>query len=101
IAERESLARRAKEIEGKGDRLTVVAREIFARVRNADELLTLIDQVENATDCFDEAAFLVSLAPDQAADALGSPLAELAAIARHSAAELVRAVEAAKQIPEG
>ena len=32
---------------------------------------------------------------------MGSPLAELAAIARHSAAELVRAVEAAKQIPEG
>jgi len=102
IAERESLARRAKEIEGKGDRLTVAAREIFARVRNADDLLSLIDQVENATDCFDEAAFLVSLAPDhEAADALGSPLAELAAIARHSAAELVRAVEAAKQIPEG
>ncbi len=101
-AERKSLARRAKEIEGKGDRLTVAAREIFARVRNADELLTLIDQVENATDCFDEAAFLISLAPDhEAADALGSPLAELAAIARQCAAELVRAVEAAMQIPEG
>ncbi len=102
VAERQSLARRAKEIEGKGDRLTVAAREIFARVRNADDLLSLIDQVENATDCFDEAAFLVSLAPDhEAADVLGSPLAELAAIARHSVAELVRAVEAAMQIPEG
>ena len=51
IAERGSLARRAKQIEEKGDRLTVIAREIFARVRNAEELLTLIDQVENATDC--------------------------------------------------
>src|SRR5271166_4133488 len=102
IAGRESLARRAKQIEEKGDRLTVMAREIYARVRNAEELLTLIDQVENATDCFDEAAFLISLAADyEAADALGSSLAQLAAIARHSAAELVRAVEAAKQIPEG
>jgi len=102
IAERESLARRAKQLEEKGDRLTVMGREIFARVRNAEELLTLIDQVENATDCFDEAAFLVSLAPDyEAADDLGSSLAELAAIARHSVAELVRAVEAARQIPEG
>ncbi len=102
IGERGSLARRAKQLEEKGDRLTVVAREIFARVRNAEELLTLIDQVENATDCFDEAAFLVSLTPDyEAADPLGSPLAELAAIALHSAAELVRAIEAAKQIPEG
>ena len=100
--ERKSLARRAKQIEGKGDRLTVAAREIFARVRNADELLPLIDQVENATDCFDEAAFLVSLAPDhKAVDVLGAPLAELAAIARHCTAELVRAVEAALQIPEG
>src|SRR5271165_4615693 len=39
--------------------------------------------------------------PRRDPDALGSPLAQLAAIARHSAAELVRAVEAAKQIPEG
>ena len=102
VAERKSLALRAKQIEGKGDRLTVAAREIFARVRNADELLPLIDQVENATDCFDEAAFLVSLAPGHAAaDMLGPPLAELAAIARHCAAELVRAVEAALQIAEG
>jgi uncharacterized protein Yka (UPF0111/DUF47 family) len=101
-AERKSLVRRAKQIEGKGDQLTVAAREIFARVRNADELLSLIDQVENATDCFDEAAFLVSLAPDhKASDVLGAPLAELAGVARHCAAELVRAVEAALQIPEG
>lgn len=102
LAERKSLARRAKQIEGKGDRLTVAAREIFARVRNADELLPLIDHVENATDCFDEAAFLISLAPDhQSSDVLGAPLAELAGAARHCAAELVRAVQAALQMPEG
>ncbi len=97
-----SLARRAKQIEGKCDRLTVAAREIVARVHNADDLLSVVDQVENATDCFDEAAFLISLAPDGAAsDLLGAPLGELAGVARHCAAELVRAVEAALQIPEG
>jgi hypothetical protein len=102
LAERKSLAQRAKQIEGKGDRLTIAAREIFARVRNADELLSVIDQVENATDCFDEAAFLISLAPDDAStDTLGAPLGELAGVARHCAAELVRAIEAAIQIPEG
>jgi uncharacterized protein Yka (UPF0111/DUF47 family) len=102
VEERKSLAHRAKQIEGKGDRLTVAAREIFARVRNADDLLSVIDQVENATDCFDEAAFLISLAPDDAtSDALGAPLGELAGVARHCAAELVRAVEAALMIPEG
>ena len=97
-----SLARRAKQIEGKCDRLTVTAREIFARVRNADELLSVVDQVEGATDCFDEAAFLISLAPEAAGSgALGAPLGPLAAVARHCAAELVRAVEATLQIPEG
>ncbi|RBP11937.1 uncharacterized protein Yka (UPF0111/DUF47 family) [Roseiarcus fermentans] len=102
LGERQSLARRAKQIEGKGDRLTVAAREIFARVRDADDLLSVIDQVENATDCFDEAAFLISLAPEESgADAFGAPLGELAAVARHCAAELARAVEAALQIPKG
>lgn len=97
-----SLAGRAKQIEGKCDRLTVMAREIFARVRNADDLLSVVDQVEQATDCFDEAAFLVSLAPEApGSGALGAPLGALAAVARHCAAELVRAVEATLQIPEG
>ena len=102
IAERKSLAQRAKQIEGKADRLTVAAREILARVRNGEDLISLTDQIENATDCFDEAAFLVSLVPEnQAADSLSAPLGELAAIARNCVAELVRAVEAARQLPEG
>ena len=102
LEERVSLARRAKQIEGKGDRLTVAAREIFVRVRDADDLLSVIDQVENATDGFDEAAFLISLLPaDAATDGLGAPLGELAGLARHCAAELVRAVEAARRLPEG
>jgi uncharacterized protein Yka (UPF0111/DUF47 family) len=102
IAERKSLAARAKRIESKADRLTVVAREILARVRNGDELMSFTDQVENAMDSFDEAAFLISLVPeDKAAEPLATSLAELARIARDCTAELVRAVEAARQLPEG
>jgi uncharacterized protein Yka (UPF0111/DUF47 family) len=102
IAERKSLAERAKQIESKADRLTVAAREILARVRGAEELVSLVDQVENAIDCFDEAAFLVSLVPaTKPADSMGASLAELAAIARDCAAELARAVEAARQLHEG
>jgi uncharacterized protein Yka (UPF0111/DUF47 family) len=102
MAERKSLAGRAKQIESKADRLTVAAREILARVRGAEELVSLADQVENATDCFDEAAFLVSLVPEnKSADSMGASLADLAAIARDCAAKLVRAVEATRQLPEG
>jgi hypothetical protein len=101
-AERQALARRARSIEQKGDRLTVAAREVFARVRDADDLRVLIDEVENATDCLDEAAFLISLAPETAgADALSPPLAGLARIAVACAGDLARAVEAARLIPEG
>ncbi len=102
MAERKSLAERAKQMESKADRLTVAARGILARVRGAEELLSLADQIENATDCLDEAAFLVSLAPEnKPADSMGASLAELAAIARDCAAKLVRAVEATRQLPEG
>jgi uncharacterized protein Yka (UPF0111/DUF47 family) len=101
-AERKTLAQRAKQIEGKADRLTVTTREIIARLRNADELLSLVDQVENAADCFDEAAFLISLAAESDnAAALGGSLARLASIACRCVAELVRGVEAARQLPEG
>jgi hypothetical protein len=102
LAERRNLCERAKQIEKKGDQLTVAAREIFARVQNADDLLLLVDQVENATDCFDEAAFLLSLAPDdEGGDAMSAPLATLAATGRECVGHLVRAIEAALQIPDG
>ena len=102
LAERAGLCARAKRVEKKADELTVIAREIFARVRNADDLLPLVDQVENATDCFDEAAFLLSLASESAsADAMSAPLAGLAAVACECVGHLVSAVEAAMLIPEG
>ena len=71
-------------------------------MRNADDLLLLVDQVENATDCFDEAAFLLSLAPDdEGGDAMSAPLAALAATSLECVGHLVRAIEAALQIPDG
>ena len=100
--DRRRLSQRAKQIEKKADALTLAAREIFTRVRNADDLLHVIDQVESATDCFDEAAFLLSLAPAcDDADLLNAPLAALAGIARECVSQLVRAIEAALLIPEG
>ena len=99
--DRKHLSLRAKAIEAKADRLTVAARKILERVRDAEELRHLVDQVENATDSFDEAAFLLSLAADDGADVLSTPLGELATIATEAVGQLARAVDGALLIPNG
>ena len=101
VDERRVLAARAKAIEAKADRLTVEARKLSSRLREAEDVLALVDQIEAATDCFDEAAFLVSLAEGDEANRIGPPLALLASIATESAAQMTRAVEGALLAPEG
>jgi uncharacterized protein Yka (UPF0111/DUF47 family) len=101
VDDRKALSLRAKGIEAKADRLTVAARKILARLRDAEDLRQLVDQVENATDSFDEAAFYLSLANDGGANTLSAPLGELAALATESVSQLTRAVEGALLIPNG
>jgi uncharacterized protein Yka (UPF0111/DUF47 family) len=101
VEERRHLAARAKKLEAKGDRLTVEARGMLSRLRDAGDLLALVDQVEAATDCFDEAAFLISLAEGDGADRIGPPLAALAAVGTEAVAQMTRAVEGALLIPKG
>jgi hypothetical protein len=97
-----ALAQRAKRLEEKGDRLTVAAREILQRIREADALRPVIDEIENTTDALEECAFLVSLAPETAARALRTaPVVRLAQIVIDSVGSLVRAVEAASRLPQG
>ncbi|MBO0755511.1 MAG: hypothetical protein J2P54_06595, partial [Bradyrhizobiaceae bacterium] len=62
-ADRAGLALKSKRIEEKADRLTVSARDICARVHEADSLRLVVDEVENVTDVLDEGAFLLSLVP--------------------------------------
>ncbi|HUO54534.1 MAG TPA: hypothetical protein VMU18_07330 [Rhodoblastus sp.] len=99
--ERHALVRRAKALEAKADLLTVEARQMFARLRDAGDLRPFVDEVEAATDCLDEAAFLISLADCDGADLLGAPLGDLARIVTESAGQLTRAVEGALLIPKG
>ncbi len=101
LDERRVLATRAKALEAKADRLTVEARGLSFRLREAGDLLALIDQIEAATDCFDEAAFLISLAEGDAANLISPPLASLASIATASVAQLTRAIEGALLVPRG
>jgi uncharacterized protein Yka (UPF0111/DUF47 family) len=101
-AERQSLAQRAMRIEAKADRLTLECREACARLRDAKELRFVVDEVENAADAFDEAAFLISLLPEsEQACPLCEQLAELADLATRSTGELVKAVAATARLPEG
>jgi uncharacterized protein Yka (UPF0111/DUF47 family) len=101
VDERRALAARAKALEAKADRLTVEARGMSSRLRDAGDLLALIDQIEAATDCFDEAAFLVSLAEGMEANPISAPLSPLASFATESVAQMTRAVEGALLVPKG
>ncbi|QXX74201.1 hypothetical protein [Methylovirgula sp. HY1] len=99
--DRSQLARIAKRMEEKADRLTLEAREICARMQRADRLRQTIDEVENATDMLDEGAFLLSLVPQGDGVARIGVLADLADMVIESVGQLIRAVEAASRLPEG
>ena len=100
--DRRAFAVRAKRIEEKADRLTVLARESAARIREAGMVRPVIDEVENTTDALEECAFLLSLVPEADASMLGVvPLALLSEIVTDSVSHLVRAVEAASHLPRG
>jgi len=99
-AERRSLAQRAKRLEEKADRLTVSAREIAARIREAGMLRPVVDEIENTTDALEDCAFLLSLVPEAEGSVLAvAPLGQLSEIVTDSVGHLVRAVEAASRLP--
>ncbi|MDR3512771.1 MAG: hypothetical protein P4L73_14135 [Caulobacteraceae bacterium] len=98
---RAALAVRATRLEKKGDRLTIEAREATGRLAEANPNLRLVvDHAEQALDALDEVAFLFSLAPAED-DGLAAPLEALAEVAVESAAQMVRACEAASRTPSG
>jgi len=102
-ADRGALAALATRLEKKGDRLTLEAREIATRLNSGGPpIRPLIDAVEEALDALDEAAFLFSLAPDAVMSP--PPIAHLASLADscvESAAQMVRACEAASHAAAG
>ena len=98
--ERQALAARAKQMEEKGDRLTVAAREITAR--EAALLRPVIDEVDDTTDALEECAFFLSLLPkSDVAIFNAAPLVRLGEIATESVGHLVRALSAAVRLPLG
>ncbi len=102
-AGRTALAEEAKRLEHKADALTVEARAIAGRLAVSGEPVKAIaNAVEDANDALEEAAFLLSLAPESGREnGPIQPLACLAEIAVESIAHMIRAVEAAHNLPEG
>jgi uncharacterized protein Yka (UPF0111/DUF47 family) len=100
--DRRRIALHAKKLEEKADRLTLSARELAVRLHDSGKLRRLVDAVEDALDTLDECAFLLSLVPEtEAANLLATPMAGLARLVVESVSYLVRAVEAAAQLPSG
>ena len=100
--ERRSLAARAKLIEEKADRLTVVARDITAQIRGAAPLRPVIDEIDDTTDSLEECAFFLSLVPEADAAAFEiAPLLRLSEFVTDSTGHLIRALEATSRLPQG
>jgi hypothetical protein len=101
-AERRVLARRAKQLEEKADRLTVSAREVAFRTRGTSQLRPLIDEIEDTMDALEQCAYLLGLVPDiDNREVEVEPLVRLSGIVVDSVEHLIRAVEAASRLPEG
>ncbi len=98
-----ALAAQARRLEHKADALTLEARMIGARLAASGEpVKAAANSAEDANDALEEAAFFLSLAPeDGAMNGDTQPLAGLAEIAVESIAQMIRAVEAIHALPEG
>jgi hypothetical protein len=101
-AEKHNLARRAKQLEEKADRLTVSAREVAFRTRGTRQFRPLIDEIEDTMDALEQCAYLLGLLPDiDSREVEVEPLVRLSGIVVDSVGHLIRAVEAASRLPEG
>ena len=101
-AEKHNLARRAKQLEEKADRLTVSAQEVAFRTRGTSQLRPLIDEIEDTMDALEQCAYLLGLLSDiDSREVEVEPLVRLSEIVADSVGHLIRAVEAGSRLPEG
>jgi uncharacterized protein Yka (UPF0111/DUF47 family) len=99
---RQNVAKQARRLEHKADRLTVEAREISSRLSIAPaQARTIVDAVEDAVDALEDAAFFLSLVPDRQNEIFASSFRALVTIAKDGVAHLIRAIEASSCLPDG
>ena len=95
------LAERARRIEEKADRIAIEARSEVARFGADRGIERLVNQVEDAIDELEQAAFVASLAPPEIAPELLEPLADLSAATVSGTEAAAAGVAAAAEVPDG
>ena len=96
-----ALTERARGIEEKADRIAIEARSEIARLDATRGIELLINQMENAIDELEQAAFVASLVPGEVAAELLEPLAELCAATVSGTEAAAVGVAAAAEVPDG
>jgi len=95
------LANRAQRIEEKADRIVIEARSEIARFGVDKGIERLVNQIEDAIDDLEQAAFAASLVPTQIAPELLDLLVELCTATVSGAEAAATGAAAAAEIPEG
>jgi uncharacterized protein Yka (UPF0111/DUF47 family) len=96
-----ALAERARRIEEKADRIAIEARSEIARFGADRSIERLVNQIENAIDELEQAAFVASLVPGEVAAELLEPLAELCAATVSGTEAAAVGIAAAAEVPDG
>ncbi|HKM87752.1 MAG TPA: hypothetical protein VJX48_04040, partial [Xanthobacteraceae bacterium] len=96
-----ALTERARGIEEKADRIAIEARSEIVRLDATRGIELLINQMENAIDELEQAAFVASLVPGEVAAELLEPLAELCAATVSGTEAAAVGIAAAAEVPDG
>lgn len=96
-----ALAKRAERIEQKADRIAVEARGEIARLDADRGIERLVNQMEDAIDELEQAAFVASLVPSDLGAGLLDPLGELCTAVVSGTTAAASGIAAAAEIPEG
>jgi len=95
-----ALAKTAQRIEQKADRIAVEARGEIARLDADRDIERLVNQMEDAIDELEQAAFVASLVPSDLPAELLDPLDELCAAVMSGTSAAASGIAAAAEIPE-
>ena len=96
-----ALAERARRIEEKADRIAIEARSEIVRFDADRSIERLVNEIEDAIDDLEQAAFIASIMPAEIAPELLDVLADLCATTVAGTAAAASGVAAAAEVPDG
>jgi len=99
--DRDALAMRARYIEEKADKIAVEARGEIARFGASPVIEQLVNNLEQAIDELEQAAFTASLVSDELVPDMVVPLADLCAAAIRGTEAAAAGAAAAADVPDG